>query len=841
MGGGGTAYFDFSSSISGSNDLIQVNGPLSFAGQTTVVINPTNSVLANGNYPLFDYTGTLSYGSSATTLVLAPGAINARQSAHFDYGTTTPGVISLDVVGGLPLNLTWIGGTHSGATNVWSANGTSNTAWSGNNYFANGDTVTFDASSANTTVSVSGTVNPSSVTVAGANNYTFTGSGSIGGGASLVVQGPGSLTIGNAGGNSYNSGTFIQGGSIKLGVNNGLPTATTLTLGSETANGTFDMAGYNQTLSGLTTDFSAVASSQFVGNSAASTTSTLTFSSNGASSFDGTIRDGINGVGGKVALTVNAGQLTLGGSNTYTGPTTISSAGTLQLNGQSALYSGAATNNLLANGVLDLNGFNASVNALSGSGSIIDSSFTPGSTLTIGNNNASSQFSGPIGSVNLFNNPSINKVGSGTITLSGVSYAPNVTVNQGMLVFSASNNATNVTVSQGTLQATTAVALGTMSTQFAVNGNLYLNYDVAVAPAWANISGPGTLELNSAQPVNSSAAWGRPALPSTFTGTLQVDNGRVDVAPTNLGGAGNIVISDSSQFLAFDGGYTLTSYTFSQNFSINGYGWGEGTLFGAGSEQWGALRVSGMNANFAGNINLAGPTGIFTQFNHPSQMTISGSITGSGALTISDNYTTYPITISGSNNFTGTTTIGAGTVDLANSAALLNSTLISGSGAIAFDPSVSGHGFTFGGLSGTGAIALSDTAANPVALTMGNNNSSNTYSGTLSGPGSLKVIGTGILTLSGTNTYTGGTTVASGTLIATNSMAIADGTNLAVGDPALLTLLSTPTIPASAVPSAAAAIAPVPEPGTLALLAAGGAAIALAARRRMRIAAADKR
>ena len=82
-----------------------------------------------------------------------------------------------------------------------------------------------------------------------------------------------------------------------------------------------------------------------------------------------------------------------------------------------------------------------------------------------------------------------------------------------------------------------------------------------------------------------------------------------------------------------------------------------------------------------------------------------------------------------------------------------------------------------------------------------------------SGSGALAMIGSGQLTLGGTNTYTGGTVVADGTVFATSNTAIEDGTNLYVGSG----LLAFGTmIPAQ---SAAPAAAPVPEPGTLALLA----------------------
>jgi autotransporter-associated beta strand protein len=85
--------------------------------------------------------------------------------------------------------------------------------------------------------------------------------------------------------------------------------------------------------------------------------------------------------------------------------------------------------------------------------------------------------------------------------------------------------------------------------------------------------------------------------------------------------------------------------------------------------------------------------------------------------------------------------------------------------------------------------------------------------------------GASTLTLSGTNTYTGGTIVLNGTLVVTAPSGIEDGTDLFVGDPALKSLFPDAVIPAPVVPAAAAAvgIAPVPEPGTLLLVAAGAA------------------
>ncbi len=84
-------------------------------------------------------------------------------------------------------------------------------------------------------------------------------------------------------------------------------------------------------------------------------------------------------------------------------------------------------------------------------------------------------------------------------------------------------------------------------------------------------------------------------------------------------------------------------------------------------------------------------------------------------------------------------------------------------------------------------------------------------------------VNSGKLILTGSNSYTIAT-VSGGTLVVANRDAIRDGTDLTVGHSA--------SFPSPAVADSAGpydlAVAPVPEPGTLALLAAGLVAAALA-------------
>lgn len=71
---------------------------------------------------------------------------------------------------------------------------------------------------------------------------------------------------------------------------------------------------------------------------------------------------------------------------------------------------------------------------------------------------------------------------------------------------------------------------------------------------------------------------------------------------------------------------------------------------------------------------------------------------------------------------------------------------------------------TLGGLKGSQNLALTNAASGAVALTLGGNNQSTTYSGTLSGGGSLTKAGSGALTLGAASTYAGATAVSAGRL-----------------------------------------------------------------------------
>ncbi|MFO0852206.1 MAG: autotransporter-associated beta strand repeat-containing protein [Gemmataceae bacterium] len=80
-----------------------------------------------------------------------------------------------------------------------------------------------------------------------------------------------------------------------------------------------------------------------------------------------------------------------------------------------------------------------------------------------------------------------------------------------------------------------------------------------------------------------------------------------------------------------------------------------------------------------------------------------------------------------------------------------------------------------GGTAG-GMVRLGWADAAPAVLTAGGDNTSTAFAGQVVGGGSLVKVGAGTLTLSGANTYTGGTTVSAGTLLVTGQTGSASGT-----------------------------------------------------------------
>jgi autotransporter-associated beta strand protein len=155
--------------------------------------------------------------------------------------------------------------------------------------------------------------------------------------------------------------------------------------------------------------------------------------------------------------------------------------------------------------------------------------------------------------------------------------------------------------------------------------------------------------------------------------------------------------------------------------------------------------------------------------------TVDGGLTKNGYATL---------TISATQGYTGVTTIDAGTLQLSPTINLLpvTSTVNIAIAGATFD--LNGGSQTLANLNGVaGSLVTTGSATLTISDT-----AADTFAGNISGPGSLTKQAAGVLTLSGTNTYTGTTNVASGTLalpsgasMLSSSVAVAPGATFNLG------------------------------------------------------------
>ena len=277
-----------------------------------------------GSYTLLT-AGNLTTGAGANLSLNLPSN-NTRLKFALATTTGANGSVKLNITG-TTANLTWTGAQ----TSDWDI--INHTNWkSGSNpsekYF-DLDNVTFDDTSSASThnVALNATVTPAAVTVAANTNYTISGSGGIGGVGGLTKSGTGNLTLSTN--DTYLGPTAIQNGKLILGSFGALPTNTVLTLGSGTTSGVLDLNGNGATVTSLST--SGTGTGNIIANGGTGQ-ATLTVAG-GTSTFGGTIKDTITTGSQSVALSVTGGSLTLTGTNTYTGPTSVSTGATLQVGG----------------------------------------------------------------------------------------------------------------------------------------------------------------------------------------------------------------------------------------------------------------------------------------------------------------------------------------------------------------------------------------------------------------------------------------------------------------------------------------------------------------------------
>ncbi|EDW4505844.1 AIDA autotransporter-like protein ShdA, partial [Salmonella enterica subsp. enterica] len=433
--------------------------------------------------------------------------------------------------------------------------------------------------------------------------------------------------------------------------------------------------------------------------------------------------DSATGWDGTSLIKQGAGTLILNAENTYTGGTTIS-GGTLVATNVDALGSGAVTDDA----TLELNTGGTFDNAISGSGQVV-------------------------------------KSGDDVLTLSGAnSYSGGTLISDGTLV--ASNVealGTGDVTDNATLELNTG---GTFDNAISGSGQVVKSGDETLTLSGTNSYTDGTLISGGTLVASNVEALG--------TGDV-TDNAVLEL---NTGGDFDNAISGSGQVVK-SGDETLT-------------------LSGANSYTGGTLISSGTLV--ANDVNALG-TGDVTD-NATLMLNTGGDFTnnigGTGRVEKSGDDT---LTLSGSNSYTGGTLISSGTLVATNVDALGtgdvtdDATLELNTGGD-FDNAISGSGqvvksgddvLTLSGVNSySGGTLISDgtlVASNVEALGTGDVtdnatlelNTGGTFDNAISGSGQVEKSGDGTLTLSGSNTYTGGTLISGGTLVASNVEALGTG------------------------------------------------------------------
>ncbi|EBP4261199.1 autotransporter outer membrane beta-barrel domain-containing protein, partial [Salmonella enterica] len=497
--------------------------------------------------------------------------------------------------------------------------------------------------------------------------------------------------------------------------------------------------------------------------------------------------DANSGWNGQSLTKTGAGTLILNAENTYTGSTTISE-GTLIATNVEAL----GTGNVTDNATLEMNTGGDFDNAISGSGQVVKSgdetltlsganSYTGGTTISGGTLVASNVEA--LGTGDITDNATLelnaggdfanNIGGTGRVEKSG----------DDALTLSGSNTYTGGTlISGGTLVANDVNALGTGD--ITDNATLALN---AVGDFDNAISGSGKVEKSGDDALTLSGS-------NTYTGGTLISSGTLVASNVEALGTGDVTDNATLEL--------NTSGTFDNAISGSGQVVKSGdkmlTLSGANSYSGGTLISDGTLV--ASNVESLG-TGDVTN-NATLELNTGGdftnNISGSGQVVKSGD---DALALSGANSYTGGTLISSGTLVATNVDALGsgdvtdNATLELNTGGT-FDNAISGSGqvvksgdktLTLSGSNTyTGGTLISDgtlVASNVEALGTGDVtdnatlelNTSGTFDNVISGSGQVVKSGDDALTLSGSNTYRGGTTISGGTLVATSVEALGTG------------------------------------------------------------------
>ena len=716
-----------------SANAITNNGSLVFNQKNSslamsIAVNGSGTITHNANgSTTLSGTNTYSGGTEITAGNLI-GTVNS-----FGTGTITDNA-----------TLTFSQSTNGSFSKVISGSGklvkegSGNVILSGINTYSGGTTISGGTLTGNVNTFGTGNIIDNAALVFVQNSAATYGK-DISGTGTLTKDGSGNLTLN--GSNSYAGGTTINAGILTTGttsLGSGNVTNNAALVFDQTSNGTFagTISGSgtltkngtgNVTLSGSNSYFggTSINAGTLTGTTAAFGTGAIV--NNNALVFDQTATGSFNGniTGGGSLGKTGTGNVTLSGNNTYSGGTTIS-GGTLT-GSTTSFGSGNIVNN--ANLVFDQNSNATYGNLISGAGhlsktgsgnlTLTASNTYSGSTTISGGTLTGTTLSFSTGSIS--NNAALvldqNTDGNFSNFMSGI----------GSLTKSGSGNIT--LIGHNTYTGGTTISAGTLTgSLMSFGGGNIVNNGALVVDEQANagysgiISGTGSLTKQG----NGSVAL---VSSNYYSGGTIISAGQLS-GNSNSFGSGGISIGSSGHLVitqAFDG-------------SLNNALTGTGAMSKAGT---GKVSLAASN-NYSGgttihNGSLVGTTASFGSgtiinyatliFDQTNNAGFSSSITGSGQLIKQGS---SAITLSANNIYAGGTTISAGS--------LIGTTASFGSGSI----------------------------VNNAAMVF-DQNGAGLFANAISGSGSLTKQGTGNVTLTGSNLYSGGTTISAGSLTGSTS------------------------------------------------------------------------
>ena len=533
----------------------------------------------------------------------------------------------------------------------------------------------------------------------------------------------------------------------------------------------------------------------------------------------------INGVisdGGALSIQRNT-TVIFQRTNTYTGQTWIHAgqiiisngarAGTGNINLGGTNTAGSSATNALYLGTSSSSGGATNTNAIN-----INAS---GGASSLGGNNTSgvNAFSG---SITLNQGVTFRQASGGTLIASGVISGANAVTNagSGTLVLSGNNTFSGaMAINAGVVRISHANALGTTAagTTVASGAALELSDNITTAAESLALSGTGISSGGALRNVSGNNTYAG-TITNTAAARINSDSGTLTLSGaingTNqaltLGGAGIVLVTgnvtNSSAGVTKDGAGTVSlrgTNTYTGTTTVNAgvlevtnraaiadtaavsLSNNAGAVFLVSTnETIGSLQGGGASG---GNVSIV--SGSTLTVSESGSQTFSGLITNSGALVKSG---TGTMILAAANTFTGGATLSAGVLRAGNNSALGTGTFALNGGTFASGDSTArsitnvitvGGNVQFGDSTGTGNLTLSNVSLGQATRTFTVSNNT-TIAGVISNggatAGALTKAGTGTLTLSGVNNYTGATTISAGELALGAAGVLSDSTAVTV-------------------------------------------------------------